>query len=204
MTVIQFNPSNVKPTQIQQKQQQYKPQTQPKDDTFEKLEAAFDAQIAAERAKVPMPQTPKKELINKAWSLYDKSLKIKDRVLGMIYKAEENGFVGITNKKGIPVEFYSDNLGRAIMIEKDEEGTEKRRTTFTPYSDKIWSITTPHTQCVFFDYGKDYTEITKTTKTGLFKYSKEVFAFENGKPVSYSKYNSSLFTDDTLTEALDF
>lgn len=204
MTVIQFNPNGIKPIQSQQRPQHCKPQTQAKDDTFEKLEAAFDAQVAAERAKVAKPQTPKNELVNKAWILYDKALKTKDRVQGMIYQAEEQDFVGITNKKGVPVEFYSDNLGRAIMIEKDEEGTEKRRTTFTPYSDKIWSITTPKTQTVFFDYGKDYTEITKTTKTGLFKYLKEVFAYENGRPISYSKYNGSLFTEDTLTAALDF
>ena len=204
MTVIQFNPNNRKSVQSPKKPQYAKAQTQPKDDTFAKLEAAFDAQIAAERAKVAKPQTPKNELINKAWVLYDKALKTKDRVQGMIYQAEDNDFIGITNKKGVPVEFYSDDLGRAIMIEKDENGTEKRRTTFTPYSDKIWSITTPKTQTVFFNYGKDYTEISRTTKTGFFKYSKEVFAFENGRPISYSKYNGSLFTEDALTEALDF
>ncbi|MBQ8886864.1 MAG: hypothetical protein IJY61_04100 [Candidatus Gastranaerophilales bacterium] len=204
MTVIQFNPNGVKPVQSYQKTQQTKYQIQPIDDTFEKLEAAFDAQIAAERAKVPKPQTSEKELINRAWTLYDKALKTKDRVQGMIYEAEANDFVGVKNKKGVPVEFYSDNLGRAVMIEKDEEGVEKRRTTFTPYSNKIWSITTPKTQCIFFDHGKDYTEISKTTKNGLFKYSKEVFSYENGRPVSYSKYKQSLFSDEVLTEACEF
>ena len=47
-------------------------------------------------------------------------------------------------------------------------------------------------------------EIAKTTKTGLFKYSREVFAYENGRPISYSKYEQPLFSDDVLKEALDF
>ena len=205
--IIQFNPNYSKPTESRRTQHQttqMKPQ-QPKDDTFEKMEAAFDAQVAAERARVAKPQTPKKELVNKAWILYDKALKTKDKVSSLIKEAKRIGYLDMINNKGNRITFKEDQLGRYVMIEYDKDDNERRHTTFMPDNSRICKIDTlPHTQIMFFNYGNDHIEIAKTTKTGLFKHSREVFAFENGRPISYSKYNGSLFTEDSLTEAIDF
>ena len=205
--IIQFNPNYSKSTESRRTQHQtiQMKQQQPKDDTFKKMEAAFDAQVAAERARVAKPQTPKKELVNKAWILYDKALKTKDKVSSLIKEAKRIGYLDMINNKGNRITFAEDQLGRYVMTEYDKDDNERRHTTFIPDDNRICKIDTlPHTQIMFFNYGNDHIEIAKTTKTGLFKYSREVFAYENGRPISYSKYEQPLFSDDVLKEALDF
>ena len=151
------------------------------------------------------PKHLKKELVNKAWILYDKALKTKDKVSSLIKEAERIGYLDMINNKGNRITFAEDQLGRYVMIEYDKDDNERRHTTFMPDDRRICKIDTlPHTQIMFFNYGNDHIEIAKTTKTGLFKHSREVFAYENGRPISYSKYEQPLFSDDVLKEALDF
>ena len=204
--IIQFNPNysskieNTKRTDIAQT----KAHSQPIDDTFQKLEAAFDAQIAAAKANVPKPQTPTNELINRAWDNYDKAIKLKERNLKLIHQAEYEDFNDIFTKQGNKISFFQDNLGRYVMVEYDNNGEQKRATTFTPYEDKIWKIQSPKKSIVFYSTQSNYTEISNIKKTGLFKYSKQVYTYENGRPTSYSKYEQSLFSDDVLKETIDF
>ena len=199
--IIQFQPNYSRQFEQQKAQRRT---TQPKDDTYEKMEAAFDAQVAAARANVPKPKTPKNELINRAWINYDKAMDLKKRNLKLIHQAEYEDFNDIFTKQGNKISFFQDKLGRYVMVEYDGNGEEKRATTFTPYEDKIWKIQSPKKSIVFYSTKNDYTEISQTKKTGMFKYSREVYTYENGRPTSYSKYDQNLFSEDVLKETLDF
>ena len=174
-------------------------------DTFEFQDYALD-EVDVKSQKSLTPKTPKSQLVAKAWDYYDKALKTRDKVSKLIKKAEANGFADMLDSKGNLITFEEDILGRTVMIECDENAIDKRKTTFTPYQDKIWKINTfPHTQIVFFDYGKDYTEITKTTKPNILgNYTSEVYCYENGRPVSYFKHKQNLFSDKVTTETCEF
>ena len=43
------------------------------------------------------------------------------------------------------------------------------------------------------------------TKPNFFgKYTSEVFSYENGRPISYSKYKNSVYSDGELAETCEF
>lgn len=140
------------------------------------------------------------EIIMKSWEYYDEAISEKERVAQLISLAEDNDFEDMKNRNGELITFAEDKLGRYVMIECDRKGRYKTLTTFSPYEDRIWKIEKlPHTKIVFFDFGKNYTEVIKTASNNILGQStKEVYCYENGKPLSYSKYRQSLFKEDKL------
>lgn len=203
--IIPFEPikQTIK-TQQPQNVQTIKIKQEPIVDTFEFTDGIIEEEIKTPKAKEP--KMPRNQLVAIAWNHYDKALRTKEKVQKLFKKAEENNFEDMLNSKGNLVTFEEDNLGRMVMIECDEKGRDKRRTTLTPDDEEILKIVTvPHTQVIFFDYGKDYTEVIKSTKPNILgKSIREVFCYENGKPISYSKYNQNLFSDDVLVETCEF
>lgn len=203
--IIPFEPikQTVK-TQQPQNVQTVKIKQEPIVDTFEFTDGVIEEQVKI--PKVKEPKIPKNQLVAVAWNHYDKALKTREKVQKLLNKAEEHNYEDMLDNKGNLVTFEEDTLGRTVMIECDEKGRDKRRTTLTPDDENILKIiTVPHTQVIFFDYGKEYTEVIKLTKPNILgKSTREVFCYENGKPISYSKYNQNLFADDVLVETCEF
>ncbi len=187
--IIQYNPVNQ--ITITNKSPKQKIKSIDQIDSFE-LSSDF-GNISTNQKKVKARATTNFHILNTAWNYYDEAIAEKKRTSELIALAENTNFTDMQNKDGNLITFEEDNLGRMVMIECDRNGRDKIRTTFTPYEDKIWKIEKlPHTKIVFFDFGKDYTEIIKTSSNNILGQStKEVYCYENGKPLSYNKYRQS-------------
>ena len=175
-------------------------------DTFEFQDYALDEETNVKKTKSLTPKLPQSQLLAKAWEHYDKALRTRDRVAKLLMKAQANNYEDMLDSKGNLITFEEDIFGRKIMIECDENSRDKRRTTFYPNNGKITSIAIiPHTHISFFDYGKEYTDIIKSTKPNFFgKYTSEIYSYEQGRPISYSKYKKSVYADEKLSETCEF
>lgn len=174
-------------------------------DTFGYSDVEIDDIQSEKTKKVARPENIRRVKAN-AWILYDSVLREKENVSALISVAEQRGFTDILNLKGNPVSFYSDNLGRSVMVEYDKDGKDERLTTFYPNDNRILKIENivNGSKVVFFNYNNEHMEITTTTKNKFGKSTREVFCYENGEPISYSKYVKSIIREETLVEACEF
>ena len=203
--IIPFNPVLKSGYEIKSDVQPKVKLEQP-NDSFEFQDYELDEETNVKKTKSLTPKLPQSQLLSKAWDNYDKALRIRDRVAKLLVKAQANNYEDMLDSKGNLITFKEDILGRSVMVECDENARDKRRTTFYKDNGKIIKISAlPHTQIVFFEYKNGYTEITKMTKPNFFgKYTSEVYSYENGRPISYSKYKNSVYSDGELTETCEF